>query len=213
MLIALEGVDGMGKFTQAAMLKASLSLTNTTARVISFPRDDGPAGETIRFFLNGKYRLAGDLDAAAKLAEHQVIQALMLADRLASVDLLREADVVTICDRYIFSGIVYGAVDGLDEPWLYNMHKLLPQPDIQILLDANPEIAKLRRPIMRDRYEKDFSKLHKIREKYLSIWHENAKIEIGKWFVVDASLDPTQVHENIINCYNKAVLIKENGVS
>lgn len=211
MLVAIEGVDGMGKCTQANMLKARLNADNTLARVISFPRDDGPAGATIRGLLSGKYMMVDYLNVHAKTAELETIQALMLADRLAAGDLLRENGVVTICDRYIFSGIVYGAVDGLDEPWLYSMHKLLPQPDIQILLDANPEIAKLRRPVMRDRYERDFVKLHKIREKYLSIWREAASASLGKWFIVDASQDPDVVHANVVNCYNKAKLISEMG--
>ncbi len=211
MIIAIEGVDGSGKNTQTKKLVDYLNNHHGLARGISFPRDDGPAGVAIRSFLDGRYEIKQHVADAQvdPLAEAKVLQALMLADRMAAAALLREDKYVTVCDRYIYSGIVYGSVDGLDEGWLHGMQSLLPQADIQILLDANPEVAKERRPVMRDRYEKDFAKLHKIREKYLTIWKRRAAKADGQWYIVDATASPEAVHAAIVKCYLDAIQIRD----
>lgn len=200
MLLALEGCDAMGKATQASALNIYLTKKGLSTRLVAFPRDDGPAGSLIRDMLSERYNLGAALP--------RVIQSLMLADRMAAVDILNNPGGVTICDRYTMSGVVYGLADGLEEPWLYNMHKCLPQADVQILLDGNPEIATKRRPVMRDRYEKDFAKLHKIREIYKSIWENKAKAESGRWYVINAMQEPIVVLHDIVAAYEHSEVMR-----
>jgi dTMP kinase len=63
-LVALEGIDGSGKGTQAQLLKQRLTESGVTASLISFPRYDSTLfGGAIGDFLNGRF---GALDAVCR---------------------------------------------------------------------------------------------------------------------------------------------------
>ena len=50
-----------------------------------------------------------------------------------------------ILDRYIGSSLAYGTALGLDQEWLYQTQRFLPQPDTTILLDITPDLAAQRK--------------------------------------------------------------------
>lgn len=99
-LIAIEGIDGVGKNTQAKLLHEHIIKTKGECGFFSFPRYDTPTGKLVGDYLkSGRNDL--DLRGRAKLYAD---------DRLAAKDeilsyLDRGVDVV--CDRYITSNIVY----------------------------------------------------------------------------------------------------------
>lgn len=99
-LIAIEGIDGVGKNTQAKLLHEHIVKTKGECGFFSFPRYDTPTGKLV-----GEYLKSGrtDLDLRGRAK-------LYADDRLAAKDeilsyLDRGVDVV--CDRYITSNIVY----------------------------------------------------------------------------------------------------------
>ena len=99
-LIAIEGIDGVGKNTQAKLLRDHIANTKGECGFFSFPRYDTPTGALV-----GEYLKSGrtDLDLRGRAK-------LYADDRLAAKDeilsyLDRGVDVV--CDRYITSNIVY----------------------------------------------------------------------------------------------------------
>ena len=60
MLIAIEGIDGSGKGTQAKRLHQKMLDAGHTSELISFPRySENHFGQTIGRFLNGEF---GQLD-------------------------------------------------------------------------------------------------------------------------------------------------------
>lgn len=99
-LIAIEGIDGVGKNTQAKLLHEHIIKVKGECGFFSFPRYDTPTGKLVGEYLkSGRNDL--DLHGRAKLYAD---------DRLAAKDeilsyLDRGIDVV--CDRYITSNIVY----------------------------------------------------------------------------------------------------------
>lgn len=195
MLIAVEGVDASGKNTVTNFLSEYLTKLNVPNKSIAFPRYDGPVGKIIK-------QLLEDPTAAPELK-----QAAMLADRLGAIDILMESmfgNNTIICDRYIMSGIVYGLADGLDEPWLYKMHSMLPKAELQILLDIDPEEAAKRRRIPRDANETNFKLLHKVRKTYLDIWNSKSNAH-GLWQVIDASQDQDIIKYQVAEAYHQAV--------
>jgi dTMP kinase len=193
MLIAFEGVDSSGKATATDFLSKYLTAHGKQVKSLSFPRYDGPVGPLI-------YELLQTPDARPELK-----QALMLADRLAAVNELTDTSMITICDRYVMSGVVYGLADGLNEPWLYKMHQTLPKADIQILMDVDPALGAKRRGAPRDENEKNLDKLQIIREKYLSIWNTNRQHSVGTWYIVNASVSPANVQHQLISVYTDAM--------
>lgn len=182
LVIAIEGVDSAGKKTQTEKLTTFLKTCFNSDRVksVAFPRYDGPCGDLI------KKLLTTDLYGFGNIEQAQIIQSVMLADRLDGVCDFNKDDVV-VCDRYYMSGIVYGQVDELSEPWLHKMHASLPKANLQILIDVDPVKARERRPTPRDNYEKNLKKQQQIRQRYLDIWNVMARRHPYRWVVVDGN--------------------------
>ena len=72
MLIAIEGIDGSGKGTQARRLVDQLASEDVTTALLSFPRyDDTRFGSLIGDYLNGRY---GNLEQV-----HPMLASLLFA--------------------------------------------------------------------------------------------------------------------------------------
>jgi len=140
-LIAIEGIDGSGKGTQAARLQATLTAAGLQVALISFPRySDTLFGEAIGRFLNGEF---GALDVVDPF-----LAALLYAgDRLESrpflLDALQSNDVVVL-DRYVASNIAHQGskqTGAAQKKLITQIQEIefginaLPQPDLNILLD------------------------------------------------------------------------------
>ncbi len=161
MLIAFEGLDQSGKETQARRLRDRLRAGGTRSRVVSFPDYGTTIGEEIA------RALQGERDYGA-----EVMQLLYVANRYerkADVERWHEAGIVVLFDRYVASGVAYGQAQGLDAEWLASLQRFLPQPELTILLDVEPETSVDRKATGRDRYERDLQLLTLVRESYLRL--------------------------------------------
>ena len=188
LLVAIEGIDGTGKGTQARRLVESLTHSGRRVRLISFPRySETEFGRQIGRFLNGRF---GSLDQVAPC-----LAALLYAgDRFESKSLLLEAiatsDVVVL-DRYVASNIAHqaGKLQGAERDelrdWIehleYGIYGL-PQADRVILLDlpANAAQQLIARKERRDYTEKsadlqeaDAEYLEQVRAMYLDLASRN----------------------------------------
>lgn len=205
MIVCIEGLDGLGKSTQCALLAARLK-----AKLWKFPNKDTPTGKLIYEHLEGKWctwttttvdstglRTAGTTGPA--LRDALVFQALQVANRMeVATELMRDASTGNVVmDRYWPSGYAYGKADGLDGEYLINLHRWLPQPDVFILLDGDPDTSAYRRPERRDRYEKDALHLQKVTENYRELWGRNRKAEPRRWRVVNARQTVEEVSADI----------------
>jgi dTMP kinase len=147
-LVAIEGIDGAGKGTQAALLVDHAERAGHSARLFSFPLyDHNPFSEAIAAYLNGAF---GSVDEV-----HPELAGLLYAcDRFharpAMVAALDECDLV-VCDRYVPSNLAHQGAK-LDEPartvlvdWLLEVEYgefRLPRPDLVVLLDAPAAVAQ-----------------------------------------------------------------------
>ena len=158
LLIAFEGLDQSGKQTQAEMLRDRLVGAGRLVRLLSFPAYDTSIGTEIERALRGDRDYGPD-----------VMQLLYVANRYEwKPQMARELErgTVLICDRYLASSVAYGEAQGLDPAWLLDMQKYLPQPDITILLDIDPDISAKRKTADRDKYERDLPLLGRVRDSY-----------------------------------------------
>ncbi|HBT97508.1 MAG TPA: dTMP kinase [Desulfobulbaceae bacterium] len=135
-LIVFEGIDGMGKSSQLALLADVLRQRGLPVATTHEPTD-GPHGLAIREMFKARDRFRPEDELAAFIADRRQHVAEFLRPRLA-------AGVHVLCDRYYLSTIAYQGAQGLDVPAILAAHDFAPQPDLALLLDATPGVGVAR---------------------------------------------------------------------
>jgi dTMP kinase len=161
LLIAIEGIDGSGKGTQASRLVERLDTDGISCSLLSFPRySETLFGESIGKFLNGDF---GPLEAVAP----QLAATLYAGDRFESRGMLLEAlatQQVVVCDRYVPSNLAHQGSRVEDErqseliEWIetieYDVFQL-PRPDAVLWLDLPPQHSQ---KLIRLKAPRDYTK-------------------------------------------------------
>ncbi|MBC8757369.1 dTMP kinase [Kordia sp. YSTF-M3] len=139
--VAIEGIDGSGKSTQAKNIAKRLEAQGHKV-YLTFEPTDMRIGKMIRSILGGKEK-----------ADEKVIAALFVADRLDHIlhetngILKKLADGYTvITDRYYFSSYAYHGAH-IDMDWVIASNKMaasILKPDVNIFIDVSPEVAMKR---------------------------------------------------------------------
>lgn len=143
MFIVLEGLDGAGKSTQIAKLKAMFLERGIESEYLHFPRFDAPVyGDLIARFLRG------DLGSVEQVNPY-LVALLYAGDRADCAATIRRwiADgKVVIVDRYVYSNIGYqcAKIQNDDErkalrEWILHTEFEefdIPRPDVSLFLDV-----------------------------------------------------------------------------
>jgi dTMP kinase len=138
-LIALEGVDGSGKTTQAFSLAATLA---RMGRRVLFTQEPtfGPAGRRLRDYLAGKER---HLTAQEELDLFQADRREHVANTIKPA-LSRGWLVIT--DRYYYSSAAYQGALGLNpQGILAASEAFAPRPDLVVIFTLPLSVALARR--------------------------------------------------------------------
>ncbi|MBM6623133.1 dTMP kinase [Micrococcaceae bacterium RIT802] len=186
LFVVLEGGDGAGKSTQAALLAGHLQ---EHGHEVVRTREPGgtPIGEKLRSLVLDHGH--GEVDART--------EALMFAAaRAAHVEQLilpaLAGGATVICDRYIDSSVAYQGVGrGLGAEEVLALNRWATgglRPDLTILLDVDPQAGRDRRTqgeAAEDRLESEPDDFHaRIRQAFL----DRAGNDAGAYEVLDASL-------------------------
>ncbi|MFO8050765.1 MAG: dTMP kinase [Thermoplasmatota archaeon] len=190
--IAIEGIDGSGKGTQAKFLAARLKEMGRDVLLTREPTK-GPTGKLIRDHLSNPFL---DDEALALLFASDRIEHLEKEVRPAI-----DAGKVVISDRYVYSSIAYQG-QKVDMEWVGEVNKYADRPDLAILLDVDPRISERR---MHDRgdeleyFERDRDLQESVRKAFqrLSRGQHQPESLKTKWLVVDGSLDKGDIQERI----------------
>ena len=159
LLVVFEGLDQSGKQTQAEKLRDRLAAAGRAVRLLSFPSYDTHLGAEIGQLLHGGREYGAD-----------TAQLLYIANRFEwkpEIEMELARGTVVVCDRYQASSIAYGEAFGLDPVWLADIQKYLPQPDLTVLLDIDPQVSASRKTANRDKFERDLALLGRVRQSYL----------------------------------------------
>jgi dTMP kinase len=130
--IAIEGIDGAGTTTQAALLAAKVKESGRTVFSTSEPTDS-PVGRLLRQVLAGVYTMSAETIAhlfAADRHEHLFAQHGIMARRARGE--------VVICDRYKYSSLAYQSVSA-DPELVRLLNDRFPDPDILLYVDLPPD--------------------------------------------------------------------------
>ena len=199
LFITLEGVEGSGKTTQAAILADALRARGFSATVTREPGGT-PVGAAIRaIFLDATVAL----EPAAELL-------LVLADRAQHVrEKLRPAIAtgeIVISDRYCDSTTAYqGYGRGLDLKLLRDLNQLASDglsPDLTLVLDCPAELGLERTrarqkggAVAADRFEGERLEFHRrVREGFLAV----AREEPARVRLIDATRPVAEVSAAIL---------------
>lgn len=124
-LIVIEGTDGVGRSTQAFMLKEWLEVQGyavmetgwTRSKLIGQAITDAKEGHSL-------HRLTYALMYASDLAdrmEYQILPAL-------------KSGFIVLADRYVYTAIARGIARGADKQWLHDLYGFAAAPDLVFYL-------------------------------------------------------------------------------
>jgi dTMP kinase len=183
--VVLEGGEGSGKSTQAAILAGRLRADGRDV-VETFEPGATARGALLRSVL---LHDESDLDPHAELL-------LMAADRAQHVSELIAPAVargaVVVCDRFSPSSLVYQGVArglGVDEvDGVVGFAAQGVRPDVVVVLDVSESVALARLPEARDRFERAGAEFHAtVRRAYRELAGQRG------WVVVAGGDDPQTV--------------------
>lgn len=195
-MIVIEGLDGSGKGTQAALLAEYLREKGEKVCEISFPDYDSEGSALVRMYLGGA--LGTDPSETNAYAASM----FFAADRYVSYrtgwkKAYEDPETVVIANRYTTAN-AYHQISKLprhmwdaflDWLWDFEFHKLgLPIPDTVIALSMPPRISEkmIEKRCEKNNVQKD---IHEADREYLHRCYDALTYTAGKmgWTVLDAS--------------------------
>ena len=138
-LIALEGIDGSGKSTQARFLCDQLRAGGVDAIVFREPGDT-PFGNKLRQQFRDGRTISPEEEARLFIEDRRIDVRDNILPALA-------AGKVVVMDRYYFSTMAYQGALGLDADELRETNEsFAPRPDLTLILDlpAETSVARIR---------------------------------------------------------------------
>lgn len=200
-LIALCGFDGSGKTTQLNALADHFSLQGFDVFQTRQPTTEYRSEPVVRQFLDN----GGTRDHAQALA------VMAAADRLKHVyGVLRpalEQGKLVLCDRYVFSSLVYFQERGIEPAFIARMNAGIPKPTLSVFLDT-PVPTLLQRLQDRDGPKRKFEErnadvVSRVVNRFRSL--------SGYLSLVDGAQPAERVTETIIDLFETAISKNPNA--
>jgi dTMP kinase len=147
LLIAIEGIDGSGKHTQAKLLEHSLIASGFSVYATGFPQYDSWFGTMVGKFLNGEFGPLGNVDP-------RFTAMLYAGDRFEAKPRLESAlnsGKIVLVDRYVGSNLAHqvarAPVDKRSEllRWIEHLEYMiygLPRENLILYLRVPPHQAQ-----------------------------------------------------------------------
>lgn len=188
LFITFEGVEGAGKTTQIALLRAALEQEGRNVCVTREPGGDA-LGEAVRQLV-----LFEEMTPRTELL-------LFLAARAQNVEQVvrphLEQGGIVLCDRFTDSSVAYqGYGRELGRDTVYTLNTFATgglTPDLTILLDLEPKLGLERQPD-RNRMESESLAFHeRVRQGFLT----EAANDTARFYVLDATQPVEVLHRQI----------------
>ncbi len=192
--IAIEGLDGAGKSTQAGAVINQFNSTCAAQICATFEPTEFLVGGLVRGRLLNEWSCTPEC-----------LQLLFAADRADHLEKeilpLLEKGVNVICDRYFLSSVAYGSID-CDMDWLMQINSRFLAPDLTVYLDLTAPVC-VKRMLDNGRSIELFEKvevLAKVAEKYKAALEKIARgMDVA---IVDGDRPQEKVTADVINLIN-----------
>lgn len=211
-LIVIEGTDGSGKKTQAALLIERLKKDGSKAISASFPQYGTKSAGPTEEFLSGKYGKPTEVDPYVS----SVFYAVDRFDLSQELKKLLDGGCIVILDRYVDSNVGHqgGKIKNPEErekyvEWLYDFEYRImgiPRPDLTLILHVPAELSEKLIPQKQTLIAVE--KNHELGLKHLKN-AESSYLWLAKKFPEDhkvvecvengALLPPEKIHEKVWN--------------
>lgn len=201
--IVLEGIDGSGSTTQAKLLVERLQRKGSSALFTCEP-SSGSVGQLIRAALT---HALVDTRGGPVTLDWVTMALLFAADRADHVDktllpALRQGAVV-VCDRYDLSSLAYQSLTSGEAvgpsaalPWIRELNRHVPRPDLTLVIDVDPALAERRRRARGSAAE--LFEVPEIQRKLAELYRRGEELVPGDRVVhIDGSLGIQEVGEAI----------------
>ncbi len=188
--IVLEGIDGAGKTTQAAMLEKYLTEKGRCVVRTAEPTPY-PSGVALRRALSGAEKKS-ECEMAVMFVEDRILHNQHPTEGIEAI-LRTGADV--LCDRYYYSTLAYQG-HSTDYEWVKGMNLSCPQirkPDLCIYLDLTPAQSLERIRAGRNSLEiyENEETLSRVRTAFLRVFDDLK--DTDRIAVVDAYRTPEEI--------------------
>ncbi len=163
-IIAIEGPDRVGKFTQTHLLHKYITKIGLSAVVVEVPIRSAITYRVIYWMLqNGLAKTFPKIFQWFQFINRKIFQVFTLPTLEDHYDFI-------VMDRWSLSTIVYGIAEGVPKDYTIGLAKKLREPDFTIILfgEAHEHVAE-------DSYEADVSLQARVRLEYAKWALENPK--------------------------------------
>ena len=208
-LIVFEGIDGVGKATQAALLAKRIKASGAGIKTFESPRYDLSSGKLVQRTLTGEF---GNFVALSPYISALPYLVDFAAWRGEIVGALEKG--VVVCDRHVQSTIAYHGAKlsgAARKKFLKEISRLaftelkLPEPDLVFFLDV--PVAKAEQLLAKrkkDQHEKDRAYQKKVSNIYHMLaksrnWHRIECVQDG------AMLSRETIHDKVWQIVRKQV--------
>jgi len=192
MFFVFEGADGVGKTTQVKLLAGHIREERGLDVLLLREPGGTPLGERVRRILLDPS--TGELEAHTEMFLFMAARAQLLALRILPA---LERGAVVICDRYLWSSVVYqGIVGGLGVTEVMRIGRFAARvrPTRTFVLDLPPRLS-YRRLHGRDRMERRGREFQeRVRQGFLDL----ARLYPRNVAVIDSRGTPLEVHRRIL---------------
>ena len=199
--ITVEGQDGAGKTTNIKFIRDLLTQKNID---VLLTREPGGTklGEKLRHLMLNSHDI--DIDNVTELLLMFAARAQHLTETIKPA---LSAGTWVVCDRFTDATFAYQSGGrGLPTHYVETLQRLVQgdlQPDLTLLLDVDLAVGQARshqREVERDRFESEQTAFkQRVRDAYLDL----ARQHPDRIFVIDASVDLSQVHNQIRQVFNR----------
>lgn len=184
MFVVIEGLDGSGQSTQAAILAKALG----GSTLLTKEPTNNLIGGLIRARLTNEWK-----------SSPECLQLLFAADRAhhlkREIEPALEKGSNVVCDRYFYSSIAYGSVEG-DWNWLMAINTQFKVPDHTFFLDVAPATCMKRMEESRFEFEL-FEKQDYLEKVYES--YKKMEKEFPNFHVINGEQHVEDVHKAIMD--------------
>ncbi len=208
-LIALEGIDGVGKGTQLNLAAKKFEDRGIPYKIIAFPRYDKPSSYFIKQYLSLEHPYGTPDEIGPYRAS--LFYALDRYDASFEIRRYLNDGFVVLADRYTGSNVGHqgGKIDDDAErtrfvDWLFDLEferMEIPRPETSIILWIPPEVASTRvesRGRSKDAHEVDHAHLKKAQAAYLwAAKNYPDYFTAVKCFDEDRELSEIEVHTKV----------------